>query len=121
MRSRSVFLACGALLAAAASAAEFPEGVRMPTAQEVQELLADKNYQATLPNGNVWRVDYKANGYLFFFSGGFTDSGKWRAEDGRMCFELSKSGSGCNELRIAEEGSFYVKRLNGDVLKYVPR
>lgn len=120
MRFHGVLLACGVALAATASGAEFPEGLRTPLANEVQDLLSDKNYQAILPNGNVWRVDYKSNGYLFFVSGGFTDSGKWRAEDGRMCFQMSKSGTGCNDVRVGE-GAMYVKRANGEILKYVRR
>ena len=120
MRFEASFLAFAAILATAAHGAEFPEGLRTPSAAEVQDLLSDKNYQATLPIGHVWRVDYKSNGYLFFVNGGYTDSGKWRAEDGRMCFEMSKSGSGCNEVRTAD-GALYVKRANGDILKYVRR
>ena len=120
MRCSRFLLACGVSLATAASGAEFPQGLKTPSAIEVQELLSDKNYQTTLPNGNVWRIDYKSNGYLFFVNGGFTDSGKWRAEDGRMCFQMSKSGSGCSEVRVGE-GAMYVKRANGDILRYVLR
>lgn len=113
--------ALGAMLAACASgpppATDFPAGARTPTAAEVTGLLKGKSFNQ--PNGV--RTDYAAdsNTVTAYFSGR-SDTGTWRGEDGRVCFELKTVPSGCNELRLVGN-DLYLKRMSGQVIKLQPR
>lgn len=112
---------CLAFLAGCASgpppAKEFPAGARAPNAAEITGLLKGKSFTQA---GGV-RTDYAAdsNAITAYFSGR-TDSGTWRAEDGRVCFELKTLSSVCNDLRVVGN-EIYLKRRDGQVVKLEPR
>jgi hypothetical protein len=98
----------------------FPDGATAPSAQEVQALLADKTFRTTVANGSVWRMQYKANGYIFFnAAAGYSDSGKWRTEDGRLCTEMQRTPASCSDVRVSG-GTLYMKRPNGEIIKFEP-
>ena len=100
---------------------EFPAGARAPTANELTTVLRGKSYEAPLPNGGTIRTDYAAdsNGIAVYVAGR-SDSGTWRTEDGRICFQLKTLPSNCNEVRLVGS-DFYMKRVNGDVVRVTPR
>jgi YD repeat-containing protein len=99
----------------------FPDGATAPSAQEVQGLLAEKTFRSTLANGTVWRMQYNSNGYMFFNAGaGYNDSGKWRAEDGRLCTEMHRTGASCADVRLSS-GTLYLKRTSGEIIRFEPQ
>ncbi|MBC5781372.1 hypothetical protein H8N03_00360 [Ramlibacter sp. USB13] len=110
------------LLAAAPAIAQqpFPPDATVPPAAAVQQHLTDRNFEAKVANGNVWRLDYKSNGYFYITVGAYTDSGKWKTEDGRLCHAPQKSNGGCNDVRLSG-GTLFMQRDNGEVIRLVPR
>lgn len=84
-------------------------------AAELTTLLRGKSTSAPTPNGAV-RVDYGAIGNtLVAYIAGRSDTGTWRVEDGRICFEFKTWPSACNEARLVGS-DIYTKRANGDVV-----
>ena len=119
-------LAAAAVLAACASgpppATDFPPGARAPATGEITSLLRGKSFNLANPNGSSIRVDHAADasgGVAIYFSGR-SDSGTWRTEDGRVCYELKTVPSACNDMRLAGK-DIYIKRDNGQVVQLVPR
>ena len=119
-------LAVAGVLVGCASAppaqTEFPPGARAPTAAEAVSLLRGKSFTLVNPNGSTTRVDHAddASGSLVAYFGGRSDSGTWRAEDGRVCYQFKTIPSACNDLRVAGN-DVYLKRSNGQVVQLVPR
>ena len=114
-----------ALLGACATPAplgkDFAPGARAPTASELRALLRGKSYQTPTVAGGTIRVDYAADSdRLQAFYRGRSDSGTWRAEDGRVCYQFKTIPSACNDLRVAGN-DVYIKRSNGQVVQLVPR
>lgn len=108
-------LLAAACAATAPPAREFPAGARAPSAAELTALLRGKSTQTPLPNGGTSRVDYAADSNrVTAYAGGRSDTGTWRAEDGRACYEWKVFNSGCGEMRLVGQ-SLYVKRASGDV------
>lgn len=113
-----------ALLGACATPAplgkDFAPGARAPTASELRALLRGKSYQTPTVGGGTIRVDYAADSdRLQAFYRGRSDSGTWRAEDGRICFQFQVLPSNCNEVRLLGS-ELYMKRSNGDVVRVTP-
>ena len=65
------------------------------------------------------RRRFGVDGGLFASAPGFTDSGKWRVEDGKLCGSLRKIGEFCNEARF-DAGTLFLRRMSGEVIRYVP-
>ena len=100
---------------------EFPGDAQSISAADLARKVSGKVFSVDLQNGMRWRLDYKANGYLFVnVSNGMATSGPWRAEDGRLCTHMRGGSASCNEVR--EQGQrLYVKRDNGDVIALNPQ
>ncbi|MCZ2103710.1 MAG: hypothetical protein LC137_04970 [Burkholderiales bacterium] len=113
------------LLAACAAtpppARDFPAGARAPSAAELTTLLRGKSFDATAANGTPYRTQFAAagNAVTVFFSGR-SDSGTWRAEDGRVCYEFPIIPSSCGDYRLVGQ-DLYIKRANGDVVQLIAR
>lgn len=116
-------LLLAAMLASAATAQptqDFPPTSTVPTAQDLNAHLSGKTLTATYADGTRIQSRFSADGGLFASTPGYTDSGKWRAEDGKVCGSLRKSGEFCNEARF-DSGTLYLRRMNGEVIRYVPK
>ena len=114
-------LAAAATTAAAQATAGFPEGAVAPASAELHDRLAGKVFDVKLSDGASWRLEYKANGYFFInTSRGFSDSGEWKAEDGRLCSKGRKIAGNCSEIRV-KDGGIYMQRDSGEVVRFVPR
>ncbi len=100
-------------------ATDFPAGARTPSAAEVAAALGGKSFNVPGPRGMI-RSDYavQANGLAVFYPGG-SDTGTWRAEEGRICMAFKKLQSVCNDMRLAGS-DIYMKRSNGDVVRMEP-
>lgn len=88
---------------------------RAPSAAELTTLLRGKTTHAPMRNGGTVRVDHAADSNkAVAYAGGRSDTGTWRVEDGRACYEWKIFTSSCGEVRLVGQ-SLYVKRANGDV------
>ena len=86
----------------------------------LQETLAGKTYTVKMADGKDWRWQFNSNGYFFFNSGGFSDTGKWSTKESALCSEGKKIKASCNEVR--QQGSdLFLKRDNGDVVTMTPQ
>jgi hypothetical protein len=118
---------CAALLSASAFAQSavpttFPEGAAIATAEQLNSRLAGRVYGARMTNGDVWRFEWKSNGFFFLNAGGgYSDTGKWRVEDGKICAEMQKSGPACSEMRISNDVLYMKRASNGEVVALQPR
>ena len=102
----------------AARSQQFPEGSSVPTAAQVQNYLDGKVFSVKLSDGNVWRLDYKSNGFFFVnTSSGFNGSGQWQAEDGKLCAQLKGRDRSCNDVRLHQD-LMHLKRDNGEIIQY---
>lgn len=100
---------------------EFPADSAVLAADALQQRMAGKVYKAKLTDGATWRLEYKANGYVFLNTGtGFSDTGKWSTQGGQLCTEWNRATSGCVEARANNE-AVYIKRSNtGEVVALRP-
>ena len=99
----------------------FPDDATPASADEISKRFAGKTFRVSLADGGSWRVEYKANGYYFFnASSGFTDSGEWKSEEGKICNKGRRGGSSCNEIRV-KEAAIYLKRDSGEIVQFVPQ
>lgn len=110
-----------AMLSITAHSQDFPQGASTPNAADVNKHLTDKVFNVKLADGSSWRLEFKAGGYFFVnTSGGFSGSGQWQAEDGRLCSQLKGGDRSCVDVRFHQE-VFYTKRVTGEVIQYIPR
>ena len=103
-----------------ANAQDFPEGSIAPPAAELQTILAGNVFDVKLPTGDNWRFQLDKNGFFYVDTPRGQDSGKWRAEDGKMCTEPRRSSASCNEMRL-QGGKLFMKRDNGQIVQFVLR
>ena len=107
--------------AAPGAPTEFPADATTPGAGGLNELLAGKTFSVKLADGASWRLEYKLSGYYFVnTSSGFNGSGKWYAQDGKLCSETSSTPQVCADARVSG-GLLYVKRMNGEVIVLIPK
>lgn len=118
----SIFLLVPVIaLAQDAMRTEFPSAAVSPNADSLRERLAGKTFDVKPFTGASWRLEYASNGYAFLnTSSGYSDKGRWRVEDGKLCTEWAKSTSGCSEARI-DGASLLIKRSSGEVVTLVNR
>jgi hypothetical protein len=117
-----VRVALGLLISSVAQAQtvapDFPAEARVVGAEALRERLAGKVFHVAVANGNTWRFQYQAGGdYYLNVSSGYSDSGKWRTEESKICFEPQKSKAGCNEVRLVGE-MIHFKRDSGEIVKF---
>ena len=94
----------------------FPADAVPLAASALRETLAGKVYTVKLADGASWRWQFKADGYFFFNSGNFSDTGKWSTKESALCSEGRKIPASCNEIRqLGPE--LFLKRDNGDVIR----
>jgi len=97
----------------------FPPTSSVATGQELNTHLSGKTFNAVYADGTPVQTRFGTDGELFASAPGFADSGKWRVEDGKLCGSLRKLGDFCNEARF-DAGTLYLRRMNGEVIRYVP-
>ncbi len=116
-------LGAGLALAQPKFATEFPEGAQPLPAAALTERISGKVYGAKIAAGPTWRLDFKGSGYVFLdVSTGARDSGKWRAEDGRVCFEFrGPFGTSCAAMRATADSLYLKRESNGEVLLLAPQ
>lgn len=104
------------VMAQSPSPPDFPADAMPLAGSELQARLSGKAFNAKLDDGQGWRMQYNANGYVFLdTSRGFRDTGSWRVENNTLCINWQKVASGCSEMR-ATTGVLYLKRASGEVV-----
>ena len=100
---------------------EFPTDARTPPAAEINTLFAGKTWIMTPARGGELQLEHAADGGFRAFVGGKSDSGTWRAEDGKMCYEFKGPfTSACNDVRLVGEQVLF-KRSSGEVAPVKPK
>lgn len=96
---------------------EFPPEAVSISGDAIRARLGNKVFNLQYASGPPFRVEYKASGYAFVNVGtGARDTGKWNAEDNRLCVQWERFPSGCSEVRAGKD-ALYVKRLsNGEII-----
>ena len=114
-----LFIALPILLATAAMpvrAEEFPEGSASLSPDALSTAVAGKVFSAKTAQGQVWRWQFKSDGYFFINIGNFSDGGKWSAKESTLCTQGSRIAYSCNEVRTLGQ-ELLLKRDNGEVVK----
>ena len=100
---------------------EYPKDATAVGSEAIQQKLFGKIFAANVTDGNAWRLEFRATGYMFLNTdGGYGDYGKWWVEGNQWCVELRRTGLACSELR--EKGALlYFKRAsNGEIVQLRP-
>ncbi len=96
----------------------FGEGMTTPSAEDLNKLLAGNVYTVERSDGNHWRLEFKSNGYYFFNNvQGYSDSGEWKTEEGKLCALPRKTPAACSEARLSN-GVLTLRRANGEIIIY---
>lgn len=98
---------------------EFPATSTAPSAQELSAYLSGKSLRGKYADGTPVLSKYGPDGSLSANAPSYYDTGKWKAEDGRLCGSLRKFGEFCNDARL-DSGALYLRRMNGEVVRYDP-
>lgn len=119
LRSLLVFASMASAIPASAQSpfpTEFPPDSAPVDSGALKLLLTGKTFLAKPTEGQPYRIQYKET-YVFFNSGSFRDTGRWRTEGSSVCIEWNNIRPSCSEIRIS--GSIpYVKRANnGEVVR----
>jgi hypothetical protein len=109
-----LFVAWTASAWAQAPAFDPPSESQTISAQDLKMRLAGKSFVYRAPDSSlVSRVQYSTNGYAFLnVSTGFSDSGAWKAEDGKICNEWRRIPARCAEVRVKGD-LLFVQNSNG--------
>jgi hypothetical protein len=128
MRAFLVFC-CGvgattlALAQAPAGPQEFPADATPLSGEVLAARFAGKVFKVAHANGSTWRLQYNSNGFYFvnIYPSGFSDSGNWRIEGGKICTVPQRSAASCNEVRAAVDVLYVKREASGEVIKLEPQ
>jgi hypothetical protein len=121
------FVLCTAFFASSVAAQSvvpttFPDGAIAVTAEQLKARLTDRVFGSRMTNGDDWRLEWKSSGYFYLNTGrGYSDSGKWRVEEGKFCAEMQKTGAACSEMRIHNDVLYMKRASNGEVAALHPK
>jgi len=91
------------------------------TAQELGSKLEQKVFLVQLKSGDTWRLDFRSNGFFYVNTGtGYSASGKWRTEDGKLCTEGKYLATVCNDARLDGDTMLFLLD-SGEVVRYLPK
>lgn len=101
------------------STGAFPSDAVAASASEIQQRFAGKTFDVKLADGGSWHVEYKGDGsFRLKMNNGFSDTGDWKTEDGKICSKGRKIGSSCNEIRTQGD-TIFLKRDSGEIVQFV--
>lgn len=96
---------------------EFPSEAAPITADAIRSRIGNKVFNLQWAGGAPFRVEYKSSGYAFLnVSSGARDSGKWTAEDNRLCVQWDRFPSSCSEVRGGKDGLYLKRTSNGEIV-----
>ncbi len=95
---------------------DFPEGATSVPDATLKEKLAGKTLAQFSYDNVKWTYQYKDNGFFNLQStSNVTQTGTWRAENGKLCTQARAMAMVCGEARMAGD-VIYVRRENGEVV-----
>ena len=102
---------------------EFPAEAQPIAAEALAARFAGRVFKVAHANGSTWRLQYDSSGFYYvnISPSGFSDSGKWRVEGGKICTVPQKSPASCNEVRAVGEVLYVKREANGEVIKLEPQ
>jgi outer membrane protease len=121
------FALCVAFASAAVPAqtqlpVDFPANAVSISADVLKVRLADRVFGAKMTDGKDWRWEWKANGDIVLnISTSYSDTGKWRTEDGKVCVVMTKSGPACSDMRLVGDVLYMKRASNGEVVGLLPK
>jgi hypothetical protein len=121
MKKLSVYALVAALacLSSTVSAQDFPEPNSAPSAADLKSLVSGQVFTVAVTDGTTWRWQFNGNGYYYInISNGFSDTGEWRVEDGKLCTKGKRIPASCNDVRLSGE-KLLLKRDNGEIVHLV--
>jgi hypothetical protein len=126
MRPITVLLALFWALSASAQTAlptEFPSDAMPIAGDALKARFSDRVFKVAHASGSTWRLQYKSDGYYFvnIAPSGFSDSGKWRIEESKICTEPQKLAASCSEVRTLGEALVVKRGANGEVIRLDPQ
>jgi len=101
---------------AGASADGIPAGSEPVTAESFAQKFAGRSVEGVRADGSSFRMDLAKDGGYLEMSRGNSTNGKWRIADGKLCTELYRANSGCNEVRVVGDVLYYKRIANGEVV-----
>ncbi len=105
------------VLAQGALPTEFPPDATALSGDALGERVKGKVFNAKPVQGPSWKLEYRANGYVFLeTSSGYRDTGTWSIDGEKLCGHWQKLGSSCSLARVKGD-VVYIKRVsNGEVV-----
>lgn len=99
---------------------EFPPDATAVSEDVLRTRVAGKVFNAQPAQGVSWKLDYRANGYMFLeTSSGYRDTGTWSVEGDKLCGHWQKLGPSCSTTRVNDE-VIYIKRVsNGEIVRMI--
>jgi hypothetical protein len=116
MRILSLALLSLALPAWAQLTTDFPANSEAVTAESFEQNFAGRTLEGTRADGTTFRIDPAKGGSYSEMSRGRSANGKWRIEAGKLCTEMYRTDSGCNDVRAAGDVLYYKRNTNGEVV-----
>ena len=119
--SASTSAAAPARAAAPAPAAEppaaWPASASALSADDLRRRVSGKVFGLPLEKGMSARMDFRDNGYVYInvYPSGASDSGRWRIDGNKVCSEMRRFPSGCNEWRAVGD-KLMLRRTNGQLV-----
>lgn len=114
-----LLLAPLSVLAQSAVPTEFPADSTPLQGDALQARLSGKVFAVKPADGSIWRLEYKANGYMFVETNrGFRDTGTWKVEGDQACGIWQKAGRSCSEFRLKDD-TLFARRVSGEVIKLI--
>lgn len=103
--------------APAAAPPAWPANARILAPDDLRRRVAGKVFELPMDQGASLRLDYRDNGYVFInvHPSGASDTGRWRVDGSKVCAELRRYPSSCNEWRAVGE-RLMLRRTNGQLV-----
>ena len=117
MNKRTLLLPFFALPALAQTPTEFPAAASPITAELFAERAAGKSFRGVRADGIDARMDFNKDGTVVMYSRGGSVRGTWRVEGDKLCTDMPRFSSTCNDVRLQDTLMFYKRVANGEVLK----
>ena len=110
-------LLAGVASAEAQDGTAFPPSSVVATSAQLTAHLSGRTFRSVYDCRVNVQSKFGADGALTASAPGYYDTGTWRVEEGKLCGSLRRAGDFCNEARF-DSGTLYLKRMNGEVVRY---
>ena len=117
MKKLALLLHFCALPVLAQMPTEFPAEAAPITTALFAERAAGKSFRGVRADGIDSRMDFNKDGTVVMYSRGNSVRGTWRVEGDKLCTDMPRFSSTCNDVRLHGDVMFYKRVANNEVLK----